>query len=263
MSSILVTDILQELKEENKRLINELFYVKQCLKVLIEFKINFDFYSNKFKQSLEINEWKKFEKLDQNISEIVSKIAINREKTNNNNMSEEYVDIKTEMPFNVNVNDNSNDGLNECNYDLTEEQMQRRVETNRRLKQMFVERNNYYLNTLIRQTAEDMNDCHSIGKNIREESDIEDFTEDMSVLKKRFNEYLEENNESVDYQRNSRFGDSLNEHLWQTSDGLILNDIIVTTDTKQPILSFKCDICDRSYSTKWSLSNHKRKIHQN
>ena len=40
MSSILVTDILQELKGENKRLLNELLYAKQCLKVLIEFKIN-------------------------------------------------------------------------------------------------------------------------------------------------------------------------------------------------------------------------------
>ena len=46
MSSILVTDILQDLKEENKRLLNELLYAKQCLKVLIEFKISFDFYSN-------------------------------------------------------------------------------------------------------------------------------------------------------------------------------------------------------------------------
>ena len=262
MSSILVTDILQKLKEDNKRLLNELLYAKQCLKVLIEFKIDFDFYSNKFKQSLELNEWKKFEKFDENISEIVSKMPINREKTNNNNMSEEYVDIKTEMPFNVNINDNSNDGLNECNYDLTEEQMQRRVETNRRLKEMFVERNDNYLKDIIRQTNEDINEYHSVENNIEEETDIEDFTEDMSVLKRRLNEYLEENNESVDSPSNSRFGDSLNEHLWQTSDGLLSNDITVTTDTKQPILSFKCDICDRSYSTKWNLGIHKREEHK-
>ena len=263
MSSSLVTDLIQELKVENERLLNELLYAKQCLEVLIEFKINFDFYSNKFKQSLEINEWKKFEKLDQNISEIVSKIVNNKEKTNNNNnKSEEYVDIKTEMSFNVNINDNSNDGLNECNYDLTEEQMQRRVETNRRLKEMFVERNDNYLNDIIRQTNQDMNDYHSVLNNIEEETDIEDFTQDMSILKNSFNEGVEENSESVDYQRNSRFGDSLNEHLWQTSDELLSNDIIVTTDTKQPILSFKCDICDRSYTTKWSLGVHKRKIHK-
>ena len=184
MTTILVRDIFEDLKEENRRLLNELLYAKQCLKVFVEFKIDFDFYSNKFKQSLEINEWKKFEKFDENISEIVSKIPINREKTNNNNMSEEYVDIKTEMPFNVNTNDNSNDGLNESNYDLTEEQMQRRVETNRRLKEMFVERDDNYLKDIIRQTAEEINDYHSVGNNIEEETDVEDSIEDMSVLKR-------------------------------------------------------------------------------
>ena len=146
MSSILVTDILHELKEENKRLLNELLYAKQCLKVLIEFKINFDFYSNKFKQSLEINEWKKFEKLNEEIIGIVFKLCGNRVNTNSDYITEDV--IKTE--------------------------------------------------------------------------------------------------------------ETLNEHLRQTSDQLVSQDV----NPNEQNMRVKCDICDRSYSNKRSLSKHKSITHR-
>ena len=61
MCSIIIEDIFDELKEENKRLCEELAFIREKQKVFIQFKITFDLYSNKIKQSLESNEWQKFE----------------------------------------------------------------------------------------------------------------------------------------------------------------------------------------------------------
>ena len=63
MCSIIIEDIFDELKEENKRLCEELAFIREKQKVFIQFKITFDLYSNKIKQSLESNEWQKFETL--------------------------------------------------------------------------------------------------------------------------------------------------------------------------------------------------------
>ena len=61
MCSIIIEDIFDEFKEENKRLCEELAFIREKQKVFIQFKINFDVYSHKIKQSLDLNEWQKFE----------------------------------------------------------------------------------------------------------------------------------------------------------------------------------------------------------
>ena len=63
MCSIIIEDIFDELKEENKRLCEELAFIREKQKVFIQFKIAFDLYSNKIRSKLESNEWQKFEKL--------------------------------------------------------------------------------------------------------------------------------------------------------------------------------------------------------
>ena len=61
MCSIIIEDIFDELKEENKRLSEELAFIREKQKVFIQFQNAFDLYSNKIKQSLESNEWQIFE----------------------------------------------------------------------------------------------------------------------------------------------------------------------------------------------------------
>ena len=63
MCSLVIEDVFYELKDENKRLSDELLITTERLQILIEFKITFDLLSDKIKQSLELNEWQKFEKL--------------------------------------------------------------------------------------------------------------------------------------------------------------------------------------------------------
>ena len=212
MSSILVTDILQDLKEENKRLLNELLYAKQCLKVLIEFKINFDFYSNKFKQSLEINEWKKFEKLNEEIIGIVFKLPVNRVDTN---ITEDV--IKTEMTFNDNINDNNS--INYCNN--FQEVINKISEDNERPIETTLERNEQVLNESIisgnllndnnlndinREMNNEINFCQPIDNNSRDLSmNIIDSIQETSVFNPFFDEILQKSVISYIRRNNSLF----------------------------------------------------------
>ena len=76
MSCILVEDIFDELKHENKRLFDELLFSNKCLNKLIEFKINFDLHSKQFKSSLDSNDWLKFERLLDEFNDVVVKLHI-------------------------------------------------------------------------------------------------------------------------------------------------------------------------------------------
>ena len=249
MSSILVTDILQELKEENKRLLNELLYAKQCLKLLIEFKINFDFYSNKFKQSLEINEWKKFEKLNEEIIGIVFKLCGNRVNTNSDYITEDV--IKTEETFNDNINDNSNERPIETT--LESNVLNETLNSGNNLI------NNYNFNDINREMNNETKICQRIDNNSRDLSmNIIDSIQETSVLNPFFDESLQKSVISYIRRNNSLFNDTLNEHLGQTSDQLVLQDI----NKNEQNMRVKCDICDRSYSNKQSLSVHKSITHR-
>ena len=70
MCSIIIEDIFDELKEENKRLSEELAFIREKQKVFIQFQNAFDLYSNKIKQSLESNEWQIFEILLTKLNDI-------------------------------------------------------------------------------------------------------------------------------------------------------------------------------------------------
>ena len=251
MSSILVTDILQELKEENKRLFNELLYAKQCLKVLIEFKINFDFYSNKFKQSLEINEWKKFEKLNEEIIGIVFKLCGNRVNTYSDYITEDV--IKTEETFNDNINDNSNERPIETTLESNEQVLNETINTGNTLI------NDNYLNDINQQTNNENNFCQSIDNNSRDLSmNIIDSIQETSVFNPFFDESLQKSVISYIRRNNSLFNETLSEHLGQTSDQLDSQDV----NPNEQNMRVKCDICDRSYSNKQSLSVHKSITHR-
>ena len=88
MCSLITEAIVQKLSDENKRLSEELSFIREKQKVFNQLKITFDLYSNKIKQSLETNEWQKFEKLLIKINTIkVNEFVKTREKLNN-----KYVD---------------------------------------------------------------------------------------------------------------------------------------------------------------------------
>ena len=71
MTSLVTGKMVKKLTEENIKLCEELVFIRERMKMFIEFKILFDFHSNKIKQSLTSNEWQKFEKLLTKIDEFV------------------------------------------------------------------------------------------------------------------------------------------------------------------------------------------------
>ena len=60
MTYININDIFNELKEENKRLLNELLFADKCLKCLTEFKLFVDLVINKINNYLEENDILKY-----------------------------------------------------------------------------------------------------------------------------------------------------------------------------------------------------------
>ena len=60
MSLIIVRDIFDELRDENRRHLNELLFVEKCLKCLTEFKSFVDLIFNKIDVYLEENEISKY-----------------------------------------------------------------------------------------------------------------------------------------------------------------------------------------------------------
>ena len=72
-----INDVLEELSEENNRLLNELLFANKCLKMFIQFKTFVDFISNKFKLNLETNELEKYEEFNEDINQIVVKRNLN------------------------------------------------------------------------------------------------------------------------------------------------------------------------------------------
>ena len=97
---IVVNDLFDELSEENKRLFNELLFANKCLNKLQEFKYSFDLYSNKIRQSLELNEWQILEKLLQELNGFVIRrnirTEINKLKSDDNEKSEDVLLPKIE-----------------------------------------------------------------------------------------------------------------------------------------------------------------------
>ena len=72
MSSLESKVYVKKLIEQNIKLSKELSITRERLKILIELKIIFDLYSNKIKQSLESNEWQKFDRVLNKINEFVT-----------------------------------------------------------------------------------------------------------------------------------------------------------------------------------------------
>ena len=70
MSSFKFVDVIKQLTEANKKLSEELVFIRERMKMFTEFKFIFDLNSNKIKQSLDSNEWQKFEKVLTKINEI-------------------------------------------------------------------------------------------------------------------------------------------------------------------------------------------------
>ena len=76
-----VNDVLEELREENNKLSNELTFANKCIKALIELKINFNLHSNKFKTVLSRNQWQNFEKIIDNINDnLINFYALSSDK---------------------------------------------------------------------------------------------------------------------------------------------------------------------------------------
>ena len=69
---IVVNDVLEELNEENKRLLEELLFANKCLKVLNEFKNFVELNSNQFKLNLENNKRERYEELSENVNQVLN-----------------------------------------------------------------------------------------------------------------------------------------------------------------------------------------------
>ena len=67
MSLAKVSDIFEQLKEENKKLLNELMFANKCLIKLIEFKSFIELIFQKISNNLEVNECQRYELLTQDI----------------------------------------------------------------------------------------------------------------------------------------------------------------------------------------------------
>ena len=76
--------LIEELSEENGKLVNDSIFANKCLNILIELKTIFDLSSDKIKKCLESNERQKFEKLIEDINEIVVKVNVKSEENNFN-----------------------------------------------------------------------------------------------------------------------------------------------------------------------------------
>ena len=95
MSSFLVIeDIFDELREENKRLSNELIFVNKCLNIFIEFKTFVNSVFNTFKDNFSSIDSQKYEELDENLNGVVTEL-----------------NDKRRIDFDVNVKQ----GMNSCN----------------------------------------------------------------------------------------------------------------------------------------------------
>ena len=70
-SQIVVNDVFDELKEENKRITNKLLFADKFLKVLIEFKCFVELNSNQFKLNLEENNKQLFEELCEKVKQVL------------------------------------------------------------------------------------------------------------------------------------------------------------------------------------------------
>ena len=84
-----VNDVLEELKEENNRLLNELLFANKCLTILCEFKIFVDLISIKFKENLKSNETKKFRQLSEKVDQTIRTTNIDI-KTIKSEINEEF-----------------------------------------------------------------------------------------------------------------------------------------------------------------------------
>ena len=70
MSSIVVNDVFDELREENDRLLNELRFANKCLKTFIRFKTFIDKISYLFEYNLETNDRQKYEEIVKSVNEV-------------------------------------------------------------------------------------------------------------------------------------------------------------------------------------------------
>ena len=71
MSYIEIRDIFDDLREENRRLLNELLFADKCLKCLTEFKLFLDLIFNKINNNLENNDILKYKQLRSRYEDIM------------------------------------------------------------------------------------------------------------------------------------------------------------------------------------------------
>ena len=77
MAYIIVNNIFDDLKEENKRLLNELLFADKCLKCLIEFKSFVDLVINKINNYLEVTDISKYREFCSTYKTILNGINCN------------------------------------------------------------------------------------------------------------------------------------------------------------------------------------------
>ena len=85
---IVVNDVLEELNEENKRLLEELLFANKCLKVLNEFKNFVELNSNQFKLILDENNKQFYEELSENVKQVLDQKRCHSKISNDKNRIE-------------------------------------------------------------------------------------------------------------------------------------------------------------------------------
>ena len=78
MTSVEVVDVVEELSDENKRLLKELLFANKCLKALIEFKTFSELLFNTFKYNFSFDDLLKYEGLGRKVEDLLARPAEDR-----------------------------------------------------------------------------------------------------------------------------------------------------------------------------------------
>ena len=112
MSSVLIefNDVFEELTEENDRLLNELIFAENCLKMFIEFKTFIELVLDK--NSIDLNDKQRYEELKNDIDNSLSQRSVLSSLKSEN-----------ESNFNQKFSDNFDDNITDFESSETELQL--------------------------------------------------------------------------------------------------------------------------------------------
>ena len=239
-----VNDVLEELKEENDRLLKELLIANKCLKMFTQYKTFVE--STKLQQILDSNELLKYQELNENVNQMMK---------NYDNESDRHFD----------GSNGDNDLINTDKDFVVEQKPQLKSSNNKESigSKVNEDKREVIINYISQSTAVPLNDDISQRsdklKNIIRDKNTNEFVCHFKDCDKRFK-----------CRQNYKF------HIWKHEDREKLHSCLfpgcdykcnkkahltshMTTHTGEK--PFKCWECTKSFGVKESLKNHRERYH--